>query len=89
MTDKMHQLEAVRKAAELTIVEFTEILPIQRSTYYGWLKSLHTPDPFRIEVCLDYADLVNDCVSEGLLPIKGRKRGFRLDEIRSALKKLT
>lgn len=88
MTPQMVELENIRKAAGMTIVEFTEILPIQRSTYYGWLKSMHDPDPFRIEVCLDYADLINDCVSEGLLPVKGLKRGFRLDEIRSRLKKL-
>ena len=87
MTDKMHQLETIRKAAGLTIVEYTEILPIQRSTYYGWLKSLHEPDPFRIEVCLDYADLINDCTSAGLLPVRGLRRGFRIEEVRARLKK--
>jgi len=87
MTNKMQELEAVRKRAGLNIVEFTNILPIERSTYYGWLNEEHHPDPFRIEVCLDYADLINDCITNGLLPLKSAARGGRMDEIRAALKK--
>jgi len=87
MTSKMQELESIRKKAGLNIVEFTNILPIERSTYYGWLNAEHAPDPFRIEVCLDYADLINDCINNGLLPLSGLPRGKRMDEIRAVLKK--
>jgi DNA-binding transcriptional regulator YiaG len=49
-------LETARKRKGLTIVAFTNLLPIQRSTYYGWLQGKRKPDPFRMQACLKLAE---------------------------------
>ena len=51
----IHKLEAVRVKRGLTIVAFTNLLPIQRSTYYGWLTGRRRPDPYRMKACLKIA----------------------------------
>lgn len=55
MTKDTIKLEKVRKKKRLTIVEFTNRLPIQRSTYYGWITGMHTPDLYRMRECLQIA----------------------------------
>ena len=52
---EIHKLEAVRLRKGLTIVAFTNLLPIQRSTYYGWLTGRRKPDPYRMAACLKIA----------------------------------
>jgi DNA-binding transcriptional regulator YiaG len=54
MTDETKRLEEIRKAKQLSIVAFTDLLPIARSTYYGWLQG-RKPDPYRMKVCLKIA----------------------------------
>jgi DNA-binding transcriptional regulator YiaG len=54
MTDETKRLEEIRKAKQLSIVAFTDLLPIARSTYYNWLQG-RKPDPFRMKVCLKIA----------------------------------
>lgn len=49
-------LETVRARRELTIVAFTNLLPIQRSTYYGWKSGKRKPDPYRMKACLKIAE---------------------------------
>ena len=48
-------LENARERKGLTIVAFTNLLPIQRSTYYGWLRGRRKPDPYRMAACLKIA----------------------------------
>jgi DNA-binding transcriptional regulator YiaG len=48
-------LESVRLKHELTIVAFTNLLPIQRSTFYGWKTGRRKPDPYRMAACLKIA----------------------------------
>ena len=48
-------LENVRERKCMTIVAFTNLLPIQRSTYYGWLTGRRKPDPYRMAACLKIA----------------------------------
>lgn len=55
MTKGIIHLEKIRKKKRLTIVKFTDKLPIQRSTYYGWLTGAHTPDVYRMRECLQIA----------------------------------
>jgi DNA-binding transcriptional regulator YiaG len=52
---EIHKLEAVRAKRGLTIVAFTNLLPIQRSTYYGWKTGRRKPDPYRMAACLKIA----------------------------------
>ena len=52
---EIHKLEAVRLRKGLTIVAFTNLLPIQRSTFYGWLSGRRKPDPYRMAACLKIA----------------------------------
>ncbi len=52
----IHTLEAARARKDLTIVAFTNLLPIQRSTYYGWLSGKRKPDPYRMKACLKIAE---------------------------------
>ena len=52
---EIHKLETVRVKRGLTIVAFTNLLPIQRSTYYGWLSGRRKPDPYRMAACLKIA----------------------------------
>lgn len=49
-------LEAVRIRKGLTIVAFTNLLPIQRSTYYGWKSGRRKPDSYRMAACLKIAE---------------------------------
>jgi len=49
-------LESARERKDLTIVAFTNLLPIQRSTYYGWLSGRRKPDPYRMAACLKIAE---------------------------------
>ena len=49
-------LESVRIRKGLTIVAFTNLLPIQRSTYYGWLSGRRKPDSYRMAACLKIAE---------------------------------
>ena len=51
----IHILESVREKKDLTIVAFTNLLPIQRSTYYGWKTGRRKPDPYRMQACLKIA----------------------------------
>ena len=55
MTKDTIRLEKIRKKKRLTIVKFTDRLPIQRSTYYGWLEGAHAPDMYRMRECLRIA----------------------------------
>ena len=48
-------LERTREAHNLTIVAFTSRLPIQRSTYYNWIRGRRKPDPYRMRACLKIA----------------------------------
>lgn len=52
----IYALEAIRLKKELSIVTFTDLLPVQRSTYYSWLKGKRKPDPFRMQACLKIAE---------------------------------
>lgn len=52
---EIHKLEVVRAKRGLTIVAFTNLLPIQRSTYYGWLRGRRKPDLYRMAACLKIA----------------------------------
>ena len=52
----IHTLEAARARKDLTIVAFTNLLPIQRSTYYGWMSGKRKPDPYRMKACLKIAE---------------------------------
>ena len=52
---EIHKLEAARLRKGLTIVAFTNLLPIQRSTFYGWLSGRRKPDPYRMAACLKIA----------------------------------
>lgn len=52
----IHILEEARERCGLTIVAFTNRLPIQRSTYYGWLGGKRKPDPYRMKACLKIAE---------------------------------
>jgi DNA-binding transcriptional regulator YiaG len=49
-------LEFAREKKGLTIVAFTNLLPIQRSTYYGWKSGKRKPDPYRMAACLKIAE---------------------------------
>jgi len=49
-------LESIRIRKVLNIVAFTNLLPIQRSTYYGWLSGRRKPDPYRMAACLKIAE---------------------------------
>jgi hypothetical protein len=51
----VNNLESIRKKLDLSIVAFTNLLPIQRSTYYGWLTGRRRPDPYRMKACLKIA----------------------------------
>ena len=54
MTDETKRLEEIRKEKKLSIVAFTNLLPIARSTYYGWISG-RKPDPYRMKECLKIA----------------------------------
>lgn len=58
MTKETKKLERLRKDASLTIAAFCRRLPIQRSTYYGWLSGKRKPDPFRMRECLMIAEML-------------------------------
>lgn len=49
-------LESARKRKTMTIVAFTDLLPVQRSTYYSWMRGKRKPDPFRMQACLKIAE---------------------------------
>lgn len=49
-------LESARMRKGLSIVAFTNLLPIQRSTYYGWIGGKRKPDPYRMAACLKIAE---------------------------------
>ena len=55
MTKDTIHLEMIRKRNKMTIVAFVAMLPIQRSTFYGWLKGQHEPDIYRMRECLKIA----------------------------------
>jgi DNA-binding transcriptional regulator YiaG len=52
----IHVLESVRTKKGLSIVAFTNLLPVQRSTYYSWLGGKRKPDSFRMQACLKIAE---------------------------------
>ena len=54
-TSDIFLLESVRTRKGLSIVAFTNLLPIQRSTYYGWKSEKRKPDPYRMKACLKIA----------------------------------
>ena len=51
MTADLEYLERVRHDLGLTTVAFVKLLPMHRTTYYGWLRG-RTPDKLRMALCL-------------------------------------
>lgn len=50
MDKEVKKLEKIRKDHGMSRLAFTAMLPIARSTYYGWLNG-RVPDKFRLEKC--------------------------------------
>ena len=81
-------MEKVRIAAGLTVVEFTELLPIHRTTYYGWLRGRTKPDSLRLRLCVARITVLQALVAQKLLPVGANvPHRHRMEEIRNLLKR--
>lgn len=51
MLPELEYLERARKEVGLNTSEFVRLLPLHRTTYYGWLRG-REPDKLRLALCM-------------------------------------
>ena len=69
MIQALEFIEHVRTASGLNTVEFTSLLPIDRTTYYSWLRGSKNPHPLFLKLCVARAKVIQRHIIDGSLPV--------------------
>lgn len=71
MNEAIEFLEHIRQSAGLNTVEFTSLLPIDRTTYYAWKRGQKQPHPLFLKLCVARAKVLQRHIIDRRLPIVG------------------